>query len=262
MKRIDTTNVRENLFGAGKHGFHDNADLPGHDATYLSPEWFNNVQEELCNLLELNGISLDTTSKRQIYDLLTTQVDLEALASEIETNFIRKNQIVDDLTTSDATKPVSAKQAKYLQDNKLNKEDLKDSTTTQKGVVQLNNTLNSNSTAQALTAIQGKILNDQAFGIRQTWKDMSSNRVLGTTYTNTSGKPIQLYVSTFNTRSGVSAEGLNVTIDGVAMLFQSGGLDVDGAVKEASANIVIPIGSTYLVTSLTNGTKRMWWELS
>ncbi|WP_163124489.1 hypothetical protein [Acinetobacter portensis] len=121
MKRIDTINARENMFGIGKSGFHDNADLPGQDATYVSPEWFNTVQEELCNLLELRGITLDHASKRQLYDLLTTQVDLEALADEIETNFIRKNQITDNLTTNDANKPVSAKQAKILQDNKLEK---------------------------------------------------------------------------------------------------------------------------------------------
>ena len=124
MKRIDTINARENMFGIGKSGFHDNADLPGQDATYVSPEWFNTVQEELCNLLELRGITLNPASKRQLYDLLTTQADLEALADEIETNFIRKNQIADDLTTSDATKVASARTVKELQDNKLEAIDL------------------------------------------------------------------------------------------------------------------------------------------
>ena len=139
MKRIDTINARENMFGVGKSGFHDNADLPGQDATYISPEWFNTVQEELCNLLELRGITLDPASKRQLYDLLTTQVDLEALADEIETNFIRKNQIADDLTTSDATKVVSAKQAKKLQDEKL-------------AIANLVNNLTSGGTQTAVTA--------------------------------------------------------------------------------------------------------------
>lgn len=71
MKRIDTVNARENMFGVGKSGFHDNADLPGQDATYVSPEWFNAIQEELCNLLELNNTSLDPQSNRQLYDLFT-----------------------------------------------------------------------------------------------------------------------------------------------------------------------------------------------
>ena len=124
MKRIDSVNARPDENGLGKAGFNDNADLPGQDATYVTPSWFNTVQEELCNLLELNGIVLDPTSKRQLYDLLTTQTDLEALATEIENSFIRKNQIVDNLTTNDPAKPVSAKQAKLLQDNKLDKDDV------------------------------------------------------------------------------------------------------------------------------------------
>ena len=161
MKRIDSVNARPDENGLGKAGFNDNADLPQQDATYLSPSWLNMMQEELCNLLELRDISLDPESKRQLYDLLSTQTDLEALATEIENNFIRKNQIIDNLTTNDATKPVSAKQAKILQDNKLEKDDLKDASTDQKGIVQLNNTLTSTSTSQALTASQGKALNDR-----------------------------------------------------------------------------------------------------
>ncbi len=39
----------------------------------------------------------------------------------VDTNYIRRNELVDNLTTDDAKKPVSAKQAKNLQDNKLDK---------------------------------------------------------------------------------------------------------------------------------------------
>ena len=39
----------------------------------------------------------------------------------VETNYIRRNELVDNLTSNDATKPISAKQGKILQDNKLDK---------------------------------------------------------------------------------------------------------------------------------------------
>lgn len=39
----------------------------------------------------------------------------------VNENYIRRNEVVDNLTTDDAKKPVSAKQAKILQDNKLDK---------------------------------------------------------------------------------------------------------------------------------------------
>lgn len=120
MKRIDSVNARPDENGLGKAGFNDNADLPGQDATYVTPSWFNTVQEELCNLLELRGIALDPEKNRQLYDLLTTQTDLEALADEIETNFIRKSQIVDNLTTNDANKVASAGTVKELNDRFIN----------------------------------------------------------------------------------------------------------------------------------------------
>ncbi|EOR05033.1 phage tail-collar fiber domain-containing protein [Acinetobacter tandoii] len=39
----------------------------------------------------------------------------------VDTNYIRRNELVDNLTTSDSTKPLTAKQGKALQDNKLDK---------------------------------------------------------------------------------------------------------------------------------------------
>ncbi len=201
MKRIDSVNARPDENGLGKAGFNDNADLPQQDATYLSPSWLNMMQEELCNLLELRDISLDPESKRQLYDLLSTQTDLEALATEIENNFIRKNQIIDNLTTNDATKPVSAKQAKILQDNKLEKDDLKDASTDQKGVVKLNNTLTSTSMSEAATAAQVKVLNDKkldknAFG---NGVNVTSSRISGATYTNPYDRPLIVVMSIWDT---------------------------------------------------------------
>lgn len=72
MKRIDSVNVRPDVNGPGKKGFHDNGDLPGQDATYLTPDWLNVIQEELANLLERNGKVLDPNNNAQLYDLLAT----------------------------------------------------------------------------------------------------------------------------------------------------------------------------------------------
>ena len=81
MKRIDSVNARPNITGTGKTGFHDNADLSGQDATYLTPSWLNQVQEELCNLLEMNGIALNSGVRDQLYQLLATNDDINALAA-------------------------------------------------------------------------------------------------------------------------------------------------------------------------------------
>ena len=83
MKRIDSINARPNVNGTGKTGFHDNADLSGQDATYLTPDFMNHLQEELCNLLEMNGVALNSNARDQLYQLLATNadIDIDALAA-------------------------------------------------------------------------------------------------------------------------------------------------------------------------------------
>ena len=242
MKRIDSVNARPDENGLGKAGFNDNADLPQQDATYLSPSWLNMMQEELCNLLELRDISLDPESKRQLYDLLSTQTDLEALATEIENNFIRKMQIIDNLTTNDATKPVSAKQAKKLQDEKLDKS-------------ALNNTLTSTSTTQAVTAAQAKVLNDQAFGVGQNWMNVKSERSLGTTYTNTTGKPIYVIVVNEFQNNGDPVE---VFVNNIKLLSADKGVGIGWF---GDTSFVVPAGQTYKVTKEVYPNIQSWVEL-
>ncbi|AYX91705.1 hypothetical protein R7J54_13630 [Acinetobacter baumannii] len=87
MKRIDSVNARPDMFGTGKKGFHSNEDVPGQDATYLTPEWCNMVQEEIANVLEKHGVVLNPNNRQQLYELLATYPDLENLADAIEARF-------------------------------------------------------------------------------------------------------------------------------------------------------------------------------
>ena len=64
-----------------------------------------------------------------------------------------------------------------------------------------NNTLTSTATDQALTAAQGKVLQDTkqesstAFGVGQTYTDVTASRSINTVFTNSSPKPIFLAIS-------------------------------------------------------------------
>lgn len=84
MQRIDSINARPDENGTGKSGFNDNADLSGQDATYLTPAWLNALQEEICNLLEKRGISLDTNNRQQLFDALAGKDDLQNLLSMMQ----------------------------------------------------------------------------------------------------------------------------------------------------------------------------------
>ena len=173
--------------------------------------------------------------------------------------------IVDNLTTNDSAKALSAAQGKALQDNKLESNkvgaangvasleantkvpiaQLPNASTTAIGAVQLNNTLTSVSTAQAATAAQAKVLGDRDFGVGQTWQNVTSSRSVGVTYTNNTGKPIQVMINhNFGQYGAITIGGIELPMaDGDAFSF---------------FNFVVPNGSTYRIN---NGAVVVWAEL-
>lgn len=70
MQRIDSINARPDENGIGKAGFNDNADIPGQDATYLTPTWCNTIQEEIAGLIENFGLNLDPSDRSQLIKVL------------------------------------------------------------------------------------------------------------------------------------------------------------------------------------------------
>ena len=129
---------------------------------------------------------------------------------------------------------------------------LPDATTTVKGVVILNNTLTSTSTTTALTAAQGKVLGDRDFGVGQTVQDVTASRALGTTYTNSTGKPVLISV----TVAGANDFGTTtLTVSGVAAASVSNSSQY-GQTKNIC--YVIPPSSTY---SVVGSPIILWTEL-
>lgn len=65
MKRIDTATIEVDANGSGKDGFTDGE--PGvTPRTIVDAEHMNNVQEEICNVIELNGHALDPDDPAQL----------------------------------------------------------------------------------------------------------------------------------------------------------------------------------------------------
>ena len=122
-----------------------------------------------------------------------------------------------------------------------------------------NNTLTSTNTDQALTAAQGKVLKDtldntaaSSFGIGQTVQDVTTSRALGTTYTNSTGKPILISV----TVAGANDFGTTtLTVGGVAAARVSNSNQY-GQTKNIC--YVIPPLSTY---SVVGSPISLWTEL-
>lgn len=128
-------------------------------------------------------------------------------------------------------------------------------TTSVQGAVILNNTVTSTSATQALTAAQGKALNDQAFGIGQTYSDVTASRVSGTTYTNSSTRLIMLSIAVRDS-GGTAAATLYVNSSIAIRLDDLAG----GAAGYVQIVAVVPSGQTYKLDA-TGNLITYWGEL-
>ena len=128
-------------------------------------------------------------------------------------------------------------------------------TTSVQGAVILNNTVTSTSATQALTAAQGKALNDQAFGIGQTYSDVTASRVSGTTYTNSSTRLIMLSIAVRDS-GGAGAATLYVNSSIAIRLDDLAG----GAAGYVQIVAVVPSGQTYKLDA-TGNLITYWGEL-
>ncbi len=104
-------------------------------------------------------------------------------------------------------------------------------------------------TINADGTVTGNII--AGLGVGQTWQNLSGSRSLGTTYYNTTGKPIQIEVN-FNATSANAAA--SITVGGV----------VAASTTIASWNqcltVCVPAGATYVASSASVALKY-WAEL-
>ena len=75
MQRIDTSTAAADLHGKGKNGFTDGDPATGLAATELAAAWFNAVQEEVANIIELSGGTLDKSNNAQVYQAITNMIN-------------------------------------------------------------------------------------------------------------------------------------------------------------------------------------------
>ena len=99
---------------------------------------------------------------------------------------------------------------------------------------------------QALTAMS-------SIGYGQTWQNVSASRVVTTTYYNTTGKPIFVYVA-----ASMSAQGdIQATVGGLS--FRSSNAYTASAISFTS--FLVPPGVSYSISSTGVGSITTWNEL-
>lgn len=96
----------------------------------------------------------------------------------------------------------------------------------------------------------------QQIGVGQTWQNVLSSRAAGTTYTNSTGKPIQVAIRV----SVQSVFTYTLSVDSIVV----GSLRNDnGSVVIGQLTAIVPNGSTYILSSSGGGTGALgnWAEL-
>ncbi len=106
----------------------------------------------------------------------------------------------------------------------------------------------------ALTQVPQGMLDSAVIplGVGQTWQDVKASRAYGTTYTNTTGRPIYLYIYNSIATNGT----FTITVNGVSW----GGYHY-AAGNCGTPTFIVPAGGTYSVSTTASLTVANWMEL-
>jgi hypothetical protein len=94
-----------------------------------------------------------------------------------------------------------------------------------------------------------------AIGVGQTWQNLTASRSVGITYTNSTGRPIQVNIILGNFTD--AAINMQLTVDGLQVATFGYGRAGAGDNGNGTCTAIVPAGSTYLAT----GTVSAWFEL-
>jgi hypothetical protein len=110
------------------------------------------------------------------------------------------------------------------------------------------NLLTSNGTTWTSTAPIG-------VGIDQTWQSVIGSRAFGTTYTNSTGKPIMVNIAA----TVINTTTITANVSGVTVAVEAG----TGATSNSPATVsfIVPNGATYSISNSGSSTISVWAEL-
>ena len=182
------------------------------------------------------GENIFTGLRGSIISLYRDSTGVNLIENGLSTDkIVLESNVVNNLTTDDTKKPLSANQGRLLDSAKINYTDTV-------------NNLNGTSAINPLSANQGNILSGRDIGIGQTWKNVTSQRFSGSTYTNTTTKPIQVGINA-NMNNG------SINLGGVVIPW-------DDNIYYTTFFFIVPPNATYTVNLGLEGQIYAWAELS
>ncbi|RQM76233.1 integrase [Aeromonas jandaei] len=97
MHRIDTSTAQKDKFGAGKNGFTSGNAQTGVPATEVSPDILDAMQEEICSVIESEGLTLDKSKRDQLLAAINKKI------SNVPSATIEKKGVVRLATDEEAS---------------------------------------------------------------------------------------------------------------------------------------------------------------
>lgn len=94
MQRIATATRAPDLWGVGKAGFKEGDVLTGDPATSLSADWFNNVQEELCAVIEGATLTLDANNRTQVRAAIAAMISTAVAGFQAQIDSLASTNVV------------------------------------------------------------------------------------------------------------------------------------------------------------------------
>lgn len=128
---------------------------------------------------------------------------------------------------------------------------LANATETMRGTLRLSTTAETRNGTDDNTAVSPKTLNQTAFGLGQSWVDVTTERATGVIYTNTTGKAIFISVSTTPAAQG---SVFQLKVNGVNVASSAISSQVDSSIWLST---IVPSGATYEAAGRLDG---LWME--
>jgi hypothetical protein len=97
-------------------------------------------------------------------------------------------------------------------------------------------------------------------GIGQTWQNLTASRASGTTYTNSTGKPIFVSINLNTNAAGLAYAYVNLNGVDIGYLGQGSG-GSPNTLYSSFCTLVIPSGATYKATITGSANFGGWFEL-
>ena len=134
-------------------------------------------------------------------------------------------------------------------------------TETRAGLVEIATTAEAQALTDDTTALTPKKLGDamnaHVLGMGQTWQNVLGSRAAGVTYTNTTGRPITVYIATRNDTAAINS---TLIVDSLEVSKNTFHYSSGSNTLQVGLSAVVPAGSEYSLTN-TGGTIEYWTEL-